>query len=569
MNSKTIFFTLVFLVAALPLSAQKTTPKTDIDLPSDTTKVQPPAEKKPEPQDPKLELPDVLILGQDRYHRTVREKKTLAPESPTLIRNQAAYEPLSVWFSRDAEKPTAARTDSLTVRQAWAKLKGGSFYTVLGEAGYWQKLLKGDALGYVWFDRSEGQFTNTKYAEGGLSGKVSYELAPQVTGIARAAYNKYASGLYTTAFQDHAKRFVNHGFFAADMNYDINQISDGNLGFEVGGFSMQSDTSGTQINNSDEMYYNIHFNYTAQVKKTQFSAHGKYVRETLKVDKDSLSNKSALATVGVEALQPISTIFSAALGVDYQQFSLDTLEVQTRFSPYARINLVPSASVGLTLHVSTGFAYTTYADYWQENFYISHSVPMRPNEEKLGLQAKLDIELSEYFKLNAGYKRQWMETMYYWQADSTTALLGLTPLSDARLAEIQLGAVVALSDKTQLQVSYIDYSDQVPEELAPASNLNQIPYRADFRLPIRASIQLLPDMNLTLSADIVGERKKQLGSKERLPSFALFHVDVSKDFGPTFTGLLTVNNLLDARYSIWQGYPETGIRVLAGVRAKF
>ncbi len=565
MNSKTIYLTLVLLAVAFPLQAQRTTPKTDINLPSDTTKVQPPAEKKPEPDDPKLELPDVLILGQDRYHRTVRDKKNLAPESPTLIRNQAAYEPLSTWFSRDAEKPSANQSDTLTVRQVWAKLKGGSFYTVLGEAGYWQKLLKGDALGSVWFDRSEGQFANTKYAQGGFSGKVSYELAPQVTGIARAAFNKYSRGLHTIAYQNEAKRFANHGFFAADMHYDINNISDGNLGFELGGLALQSDTSGTKVNSSDDFYYNIHFNYTAQYNKMQFSAQGKYVRETLNVTEDSLENKAALGTIGIEALQPLSTVFSAAVGVNYDHFTLDA---QSRFSPYARINLIPSPNVGFTLHVSTGLAYSTFVDYWQENTYITHAVPMRPSEETLGLQLKMDVELSEVFKLHAGYKRQWMETLYYWQADSATALIGLKPIFDARVAEIQLGAVVALSEKTQLQVTYIDYSDQVSEENV-ATEMNQIPYRADFRLPIRASIQLLPDMNLTLTADFVGERKKQLGSKERLPAFGLFHVDVSKDFGETLTGLLTVNNLLDASYSMWEGYPETGIQVLAGLRAKF
>lgn len=569
MNVKAIVFFLVLIAVTFSLPAQRTTPQTDIELPSDTTNVEPPAETKPEPDDPELELPDVLILGQDRYHRTVRDKKTVSPESPSLIRNQAAYEPMSIWFSRDEKKPTAQAADSLTVRQAWAKLKGGSFYTVLGDAGYWQKLTKGDALGHIWFDRSEGQFENTKYAEGGVSAKVSYELAPQVTGIARAAFDKYSRGLHTTAYQSNSTRFANHGFFAADMHYDINHISDGNLGFEVGGLALKSDSSDTELDHSDQVYYNVHFKYTAQYKKTQLSAHGDYVRETLDVESDSTNHKSALGTIGVEALQPISNVFSAAVGVDYHHFTLDTLDAQSRVSPYARLNLIPSAKVGLTLLASTGLAYTTFDEYWQDNFYLTHRLPMKPSEETLGLHLKMDIELSEHVKFTAGYKRQWMETMYYWQADSATALIGLNPISDVRLAEIQIGAVVSLNENTQLQINYVDYSDHVSEDENLTTEMNQLPYRADFRLPIRASIQLLPNMNLTLTADVVGERQKRLYSKDRLPAFGLFHADVSYNFNETISGLLSVNNLLDARYSIWEGYPETGIQVLAGVRAKF
>ena len=56
MNSKTIYFTLVLLAVAFPLQAQRTTPKTDINLPSDTTKVQPP-EKSHNPMIPSWSCP--------------------------------------------------------------------------------------------------------------------------------------------------------------------------------------------------------------------------------------------------------------------------------------------------------------------------------------------------------------------------------------------------------------------------------------------------------------------------------------------------------------------------------
>jgi outer membrane receptor protein involved in Fe transport len=123
-----------------------------------------------------------------------------------------------------------------------------------------------------------------------------------------------------------------------------------------------------------------------------------------------------------------------------------------------------------------------------------------------------------------------------------------------------------------LQASYIDYADVIPDvkdSLQAGANLSRLPYRPDFRLPIRASIQLLPQMNLTLTADVFGKRRKSLLHNATMPTYSLFHIDLKYDVLDNITALLSVRNLLDANYSVWEGYDEPGILVLGGVRAQF
>ena len=123
-----------------------------------------------------------------------------------------------------------------------------------------------------------------------------------------------------------------------------------------------------------------------------------------------------------------------------------------------------------------------------------------------------------------------------------------------------------------MQASFIDYSDSIPiqpDSLNPNADLNRLPYRPDFRLPIRASVQLLPELNLTLTADVIGERKKKIYSDETFPTYGLFHIDMKYEFHKNVTALLTVQNLLDTKYTIWEGYPEMGIVVLGGARIRF
>ena len=217
MKIKTFYSLLALLVFSLAALAQKSTPTTTITTPSDTTEYQPP-EKKPDPKDPKIELPDVLIYGKDQYHRTVKNKKDVTPESPSLIRKEAAYEPMSTWFSRDDQKPHIDESDSLIIQQIWAKLMGGSLLTLTGDVGYWQRLDQGDVAAYAWFDRSEGQFHNSKYGQGGLSGTFGYEIAPKVKALFAAEYERYGRGLQERGFlTKNAVRTTGTGLFSADL----------------------------------------------------------------------------------------------------------------------------------------------------------------------------------------------------------------------------------------------------------------------------------------------------------------------------------------------------------------
>ncbi|MBN1480774.1 hypothetical protein JXA70_10910 [candidate division KSB1 bacterium] len=559
------------LLISLPALAQKSTPQTDITVPSDTTCYQPPPAKKPDPREPKLELPDVLILGKDQYHRTVKSKKELTPESPSLVREEAAYEPVSTWFRRAEKKPHFEKADSLAIRQIWAKIKGGSYFTVEGETGAWQRLKQGDAAAYVWFGRSDGQFINSKYGEAGLSGTFSYEVAPKVKALFKAEYSRHNRGLQKSGYRtDNAVRNAGTGWLSANLQYDVNSLSDGNLGVEFGGLAMSSDSSGREIDKSDVFYYDVHFDYTTQYKKTQLQTRGRYVRETLETQMDSARSQSGFGTIGVELLQPLSSYFTAALGADFQVYTLDSLDSKSRIAPYGRINFIPSAQVGLSLHLSSGYMNNMFAAYWQDNAYVAHRVSQQPTTENFAFTLRGDVKITEHIKFRGSFSRQWMREMFYWQVDTTSGLFSRLPISDTKLSEVELGVVAEISKNTRLQASFIDYSDRISDNVTQGSDntLNRLPYRPDFRIPVRASIQLLPDLNLTLTADIVGQRKKNIVTDDAFPAHGLLHIDLSYDISKRISALLSAHNVLDTKYVVWEGYPETGIVVLGGIRVR-
>ena len=558
---------LLFIISATLGQDKATPPPTRMTLPKDTTRAVKKPEQKVEAEQPQLELPDVLVLGKDKSLRLTGKKESLQPESPTLVKPGSPYEPISVWFRRQSSKPELNQGMRRMDKMSWLSLRGGGYTSIIADAGHWRKLAQGNYRLRGWLDRSNGQYNNSQYSRGGLSGKINYELAPHVTGMAFGNYALYSRGLHGAALNDYTRR-AGTGSFGAGLMYDIARLSDGYLGFEIGGTSLQSDTSSHRMDKSSDFWYRLEFSYTANWAGIQWNFDGRYVRETFDLLNDTTNTKTSLGDIGVEALTSLSGKITAALGLIYQTAGSDSFATRNRVSPYLKINFMPANKVGLTAQLYTGYDYRTFTQRWQQNPYITHRIPLVPSETTFGLNLKAEVEIAASLRAFTSFSRNWMETAFYWQRDPQLNLIALQQINKPELTEMQIGFVAELSSRTRLQAAFINYSDKI-ESSDGLPNIGRIPYRPDFRIPIRATIQLLPDMFFTLQADIQGERPSNLNSTDKLPAYGLLHASLVKDFGEKFSAILTVRNLLDANYVIWENYPEMGVHVLFGFRAKF
>jgi len=561
--SVSIFFSLAKAQEKIP------PPPTKITLPSDTTRVEPEAQDKIEAEKPQLELPDVVVFGQDREVRVTGGKESLTPESPTLVKPESPYEPISIWFGRESSKPQVEGAASGLRKLSWASLQGGGYSTVLIDGGHWQKYSLGDYRARAWLDRSSGQFDNSSFSQGGISGKVSYELQPQVVGTARVEYSRFSRRLQDSelAKQDFS-RLSSTGSFGAELQYDLNKLSDGRLGIEIGSSGVQSDTSNTRLDKTSDFWYDLNFSYSTQWSNLQITASGRYIREVIDLLRDSTSMKASLGEIGVQGFTRLSNTLSAVFGFTYQSSAADSFASVSRISPFARISLTPNSRIGLTGIVFTGLEYKTFTQWWQENPYIAHRPALVADNTKLSFRVESDLELVPNLRLRGSFARSWMERMHYWEQNPLSRLIDLREIRNPELTEIQIGMIADLSTRTRLQASFVSYSDKIDKEGA-LPNLDRIPYRPDFRIPVRVSVQLLKDMYLGVQADINGVRRSRLNEASRLPAFGMMQGTLSKDFGKVISAFLSVNNILDSEYVVWENYQETGVTLNLGLRAKF
>lgn len=327
-----IFIAQTMLISILFGQTKVAPPPTKISLPSDTTRTGPQQKNVAEQKDSQMELPDVLILGKDRLLKELGGKGDFKPEGPKLVRPGDVYKPVSIWFKGEDEKPSFDDKSSSIDKITWGGLQAGAYTTTVLDAGHWRKIEKGDFRIHGWLDRSNGQFNNSQYGQGGLAGKFTHELAPKVTGTILGNYAMFRRGLHG-AVLDELTRRAGTGFFGADLEYDMNKLSDGKLGFKVGGTSLSSDTSKTRYNYSSDAWYKLFYGYTTQLWKLQITTNGNYIRETYEFSADSLRLKSSFGDIGLEVLAPISRSFTTSAGVKYQTTSTDSLETESKVAP--------------------------------------------------------------------------------------------------------------------------------------------------------------------------------------------------------------------------------------------
>ena len=547
-------------------NAQKVTPPpTRMELPPDSVVIETEEGQTIETKDEQLELPDVVVFGQDRIIRQAGDKATTRPQKPSLLTPTAAYDPVIIWFEEQTEKPTVDHDLNNLLRSGWVQALGGSFATILTDAGYWQRLQKGNFRLHGWLDRSKGEFNNSQHNLGGASARISYELAPKVTGTMGGNFTSISRGLHG-AIPEGFERSGTKGSFQTELIYDVNRLSDGQLGFEIGGMSLQSDTSGARFDKTSDFWYQLHGSYTLYWQRSQWTLGGSFLSESIETDIDSASIKNTLGEVQLEGLFPLSNKLTVAAGVKYQTNKPDTASKIDRIAPFARMNIMPSNNIGITLSAQSGLDYTSFPEWWQENPYVTHQIPLRPMDVDVGAKIKSDLRVTPALELSFGLERKWISRMYYWQRNTQNGLFDLRPLDDVELTEIMAGFNIDINPSTQLEASIIGYSDKV--DLSGPAISDRIPYRPTFRIPIRITLQLIEGLVLRVNGDVYGKRPSSLSSETRLPSFGLINASLSKDFS-RISAIISVYNIFDSDYVMWQDYQEEGITVLGGLSAKF
>ncbi len=551
---------LLFLPAMLP--AQKIEPPpTKISLPSDTTQV---PGKATEKSGTNLTLPDVVIFGEDKSARYAGNKKNTTPQAPSILLPAESYFPTSPGFSAP-QKPVlkAAKTNIKPI--GWAQGNGGSYSTLAADAGIAYKFDNTQTRLNAWFDKSNGQYVNSDYMTGGVATGIGL-FRNQVTRLQLdGRYLYHEIGLHGASLSN-LSRSANHGEAKLEARFNLENHSYGQVGAQSGLIKLHSDTASTELRTGEEVWFQLYGNYTIPWQGIDWSIKSDYLQSRYKAKSDSLNGLSTSASIAFESFIPFSPRLSALAGIQYQQVESDSFARKSRVSPYARVNAALSDQVGFIASIESGYKTKRFADWWQQNKYVSFLVPYQPKEIDYAVRAEGSVNVLSSVKFHTAFSRIKLSKTFYWQRDSNIHYIQPKTVSDVKLTEIKIGFSADIAKRSYIELYYIDYSDHVdPISLSPAER--HMPYRPEYRIPFRADLNLPYKFFISTTAQFVGKRRVALRQDIELDPFILVDTMLAKSFS-RFSLTLSINNILDQKYQIWQGYAENGISLFGGLVVK-
>lgn len=557
------------LLFIIPANAQQkaVAPPTTIVLPGDSvTAITDRPANKVVVKDSRFNLPDVLVVGEDKTRKEITIKQDYLQERPILPRPEQQHDPYITASGLSASKPGILTLPSGNKRLTWGYLLGGGYSTAMLNAGHWQKLGFSDFNVQGWFDKSNGEFPNSRRKTGGVSGKVKATITPGVSGSVRGGYEYTSQGMYSALLKNNLRREITATGLGSELLYSARGSAHSILGFEVNNTNMTDDTT-AQYEKREAFRYNLYGNYTFDFQHVQLAVNGRFVRETLDAGMDNSKTKNIFGQVGLEALARMSQKWILSLGVHYQQSKADSFYKNDKIAPFVKINIIPAQRFGISLKYQSGLQYKTFSEWLAEIPYLSIQGPMPTDYEKHAAMVNFDFKPTDQFFVYTAINWRMMEGYTFGYTNDNTRLINLYTISDPQLMDISAGFTANISAGTQIQSSLIWYHDKIKKDPA-GYGMTRLPYRPDYRIPINASFEILKGTILLVSTDIYGPRTTTLLNNKKINAFSLVNIGLKQKFG-SFYGHVTVYNLLDSDYVIWEYYPGNGIYIVGGLSVRF
>ena len=556
---------LALLVAAplalgVPAMAQeRPLPPTRITLPSDT--LTDAASRKLDAEAGRIELPEVVVLGQDRTVRQVVSKRGTPGDKPRLLVPE--YTPLSLFARRDNSRPLANDAAALRPRRLWASAAAGSFAARTADAGYSDRFEWGALRLAGWLDRSSGEFTNSQHAGGGLSGALSAPLQPGLTGRSTAALNWRHRGLHGGR-QAQMKRRTWEGFWDGEADYRLDPLSTLRGGLQLAGAGVTSDTSGSRWQHAGNLFMELHGQYQRQINEITLRATARYSRESLSMEGDSLDRVSGFGQIRAELQTSLSRAWQLTAAIGLESCQADS-NGSSRLAPSLHLAWIPSSRFGLSLAGWSGLQYRSFRERLAENPYMVQALPLAADDSPLSLQLRGELRPFPALLLEAGVVYGRYDGLHYWQREESTGLIALRRIGRIHLSTVQLGGRMefnggmALHGELEISGDHLDHAFSF-------DGRDHLPYRPKYSANAAWTMPLPWQMELEAMLIMKGERRRGFDLGGRLPGYILLNAGVSRRLTRGFTARLELVNLLDRDYVVWEGYKEPGLQLRGGVR---
>jgi len=442
----------------------------------------------------------------------------------------------------------------------------GKFQQVNASAGWWQetdRLNFGLVGGY---SRSDGQFQNSQFSNGKISGQVGGQISPDLTIKAKGNYRIFDYGLFGAEINDLKRKNQGSSInISGQWNGEKNQSAKVEVFRNNKNFNDKDSTStATEFSDSE---FGLNANYKTKIKTTNVSISGYYYHNNFDNNLLKTSEIQNYFLLKPEVTYAIKQQFIFRAGLVFQDLEIGDLISETLFSPEVEIIFTPSQKVGFNVKASRGFTPMNYYSWWQKNPFITNQfspLVMKKNSE---VQFGVEYSPSTSVTFKTNLNRQVWGNYAYWSRNSI-GLFQLNRLDNVSLYNWNLLTEYNITSNLKLEAGLRMIFDSIEDDTLSVSG-GGLPYQEKLYCPINLNYQINQSFSAAILFSWIGPRKISFLSDDEFAGFGLLSVELQKELFDHFSIHLAGKNLLNQKYFLWQNYQEMGIYFEVGFKGNW
>jgi outer membrane receptor for ferrienterochelin and colicin len=419
------------------------------------------------------------------------------------------------------------------------------------------------------YESSEGFRENSELSAKDCNLKLGYELNSENNLSFNSGFYKGKAGapgstswLDTDDKQNTLKRFF-------DFNWNFKP--DTQTGFSVKGYQnyeriefLENLSDGWNPANQKDIHTTIVRGLDLQLDRQLLDIYGivcgfNYVKNM----NDSTSSAKHEYNVTSGYLENRLDLFDKKLNINLSARLDDYSNFGTQINP--SLDFLYKLNDAIKFHglVSRSYRVPTFNDlYWPNAAGMVGNSSLKPEKGitgELGLEAKVNKHLTS----GVTYFRSDYKQLIQWSYDASSGMTRPENINSAVINGIELGNNIYISDNFNLHVNYT-YMIAKDEKTH-----KYLVYQPENKIGTSLKYNDHNGLTIELKGQFTSKRYGDASNDTKIKSFYVFGLNVSKKFKSGITCFGYIDNLLNRKYQVQNGYPMPGFSLTGGFKAEF
>jgi len=521
----------------------------------------------PKEEQPKLELPDVLIYGTDSSVRIFGNKLDRTNEDVKLVAPIIHYQPMTKELEIENHKGYFQSQKKCIDSRTILQLDAGRYLQFNIETGRWKEAENYNYSVLGNYERSNGQYENSQYYQGSIKAQLGFRLTPNFIISSRGNFRLFEYGLYGAQLND-LQRKINGGKIKIDALWSI--ATEQSVDFSVY-YQQNSCKDGDADNYKSKLVErNIGLFSTYQIKYRSIPIFIRGFYEYQKLNDATIDSATSQKYLQLKSWLSLKfkQYFIIKLGILFENINLSNSFSKYQFSPDIEIIATPTTKLGIVLKGTGGYYPLNYSNLCEQNPFISHEIHFYPMKKELELKFGIEYNPSSSVSLSSEVFRQNWKNYAFWSREAKIGLFQLNSFEKIALTIVNFQTRFTITPKLKLDAGVQINFDQIKDDSLAKSG-NHLPYLEKLRFPFNFEFKINETTQALMTFLWIGSRYVRTTDNEKLSKFGLLSLHFEKQFYKNISVFVEGNNLLNQKYEFWQNYRGMGFYFEAGVKGNW